>query len=54
MVTKNIVVDENLPIFFETLKLCQANEAILEYLNIKYTYGFEINDPEIINRLKSC
>ena len=38
-------VDEDLPNFSEAIGLDHANEVILEYLNIKHNFGFEIEDP---------
>ena len=54
MTSGDLEIDECLPNFFEVLLLNQANEAILEYLNIKHNYGIEIEDPEVIHRLKHC
>jgi len=54
MITKDISIDENLPNFFDSLKLHQANEVMIEYLNMKHNYGFEFEDPAIIKRLLKC
>jgi hypothetical protein len=38
----NINVDENLPMFFEGLKLKDADWLLQEYNNLYYNYGFQI------------
>ena len=51
MSSKDIVVDEDLPNFFEAVRLQQADEVILESENLKINYGFEIEDPKILHTL---
>lgn len=51
MTSSDIIVDEDLPNFFTALKLGQADEIILESQNIKENYGFEIEDPRVIDIL---
>jgi len=46
-----INVDEDLPHFFEAVKLSQANELVNENANMMNNYGFEPNDPDTINIL---
>lgn len=46
-----INVDEDLPHFFEAVKLSQANELVIENSNMMNNYGFEPNDPDTINIL---
>lgn len=43
-----IAVDEDLPHFFEAVKLSSADELISENLNMMQNYGFEPNDPDTI------
>ena len=49
--SKDITVDEDLPDFFDCIKLSQADEVVLESRNCKRNYGIEIQDPEIVNLL---
>lgn len=44
-------VDEDLPNFYEVLKLFHADQIICEYANIKERYGIEIEDAEVIAKL---
>lgn len=46
-----INVDEDLPHFFEAVKLSQANELVEENINMKRNFGFEPNDPDTIEIL---
>jgi len=46
-----IKVDEDLPHFFEAVKLSQANELVLENYNMQHNFGFEPNDPDTIQIL---
>ena len=48
-----IAVDEDLPNFFEAVKLGQADEIIEEYYNMKNKYGFEVYDRNVIQKLES-
>lgn len=45
-------VDEDLPNFFKCVKLSQADEIIKEEENMIKNFGFQINDPDTIQRLK--
>ena len=45
-------VDEDLPWFFDALKLHQAADIIEEYHNIKDRYGLEIEDADFIHKLE--
>lgn len=45
-------MDEDLPNFFEAIKLLQADEIICEYHNIKLRYGLEIEDADVIKKLE--
>ena len=47
-----ISVDEDLPNFFEAIKLKQADEKLYEYYNMKNRYGLEIEDAEVIKKLE--
>lgn len=51
MSSKKIQVDEDLPRFFESIKLRQADELISEQFNMKKNYGFIPNDPDTIKEL---
>lgn len=51
MSSKKISVDEDLPRFFESIKLRQADELISEQFNMKKNYGFIPNDPDTIKEL---
>lgn len=52
MEKERISVDEDLPNFFEAIKLKQADEIVSEYYNIKNRYGLEIEDAEVIKKLE--
>lgn len=47
----DIAVDEDLPHFFEAVKLSSADELIKENENMMHNYGFEPNDPDTIGIL---
>jgi len=51
MSEKDIEVDEDLPNFFQSLKLSHADELILENENMMKNFGFEHNDPDTIEVL---
>lgn len=51
MAEKELVVDEDLPNFFKSVKLNQADELIKENENMKDNFGFEPNDPDTIEIL---
>ena len=51
MASKEISVHEDLPNFYTSIKLSQADQVVLEYQNIKRFYGIEINDPIVVNIL---
>ena len=46
-----INVDEDLPNFFNCVKLSHADELIKENENMKENFGFEYNDPDTIEIL---
>lgn len=48
-----IAVDEDLPNFFKSVKLSQADELIAENTNMMENFGFEPNDPDTIRILDS-
>lgn len=48
---KEIEVDEDLPNFFNVIRLRQADEVIFESQNLKENYGFEIEDYRIVETL---
>ena len=48
---KEISVDEDLPNFFTSIKLNQADEIIKESDNMRDNYGFEIEDPQTLEIL---
>jgi len=48
---KEIEVDENLPNFFEVIKLSQADEVVIEEQNMKKNFGIQVNDPDTIRLL---
>ena len=48
-----IAVDEDLPNFFKSVKLSQADELIAENKNMMENFGFEPNDPDTITVLDS-
>ena len=52
MQKERISVDEDLPNFFEAIKLRQADEIVCEYQNIKDRYGLEIEDVDVIKKLE--
>ena len=52
MSIKEIAVDEDLPNFFDALKLNQAEQVICEYNNIKEKYGIELNNSMVVDRLE--
>lgn len=45
-------MDEDLPNFFEAIKLRQADEIVSEYYNIRNRYGLEIEDADVIKKLE--
>ena len=51
MADHEIAVDEDLPHFFEAVKLSHADELIKENINMQTNYGFEHNDPDTIEIL---
>jgi hypothetical protein len=51
MSSKDIVVDEDLPNFFKSVKLAQADEFVKEYENLKKQYGVEIEDQRVMDIL---
>ena len=54
MQSKEIKVDEDLPNFYDTIKLSMADEIISENNNMIKNYGFEPNDPDTIDRLEKA
>ena len=48
---KAIKDNEELPDFYDTMTLAQADELVLEDQNLREYYGIEINDPVTIMRL---
>lgn len=48
---KEIEVDEDLPNFFDTVLLSQADELVNEEKNLKLWYGIECNDPDTVRIL---
>lgn len=46
-----IKVDEDLPNFFKSVKLTQADELIAENKNMQEHYGLNLNDPDTIETL---
>lgn len=51
MQSQDIQVDEDLPNFFSTIKLNQADEVVLEEQNMIDHFGVQINDPCTVERL---
>ena len=51
MMKKDIEVDEDLPNFFNVVKLSQADEVVLEEQNMKGNFGVQINDPDTVQLL---
>jgi hypothetical protein len=51
MTSTEIKVDEDLPNFFKSVKLSQADEVVLENENMKTNFLFNLNDPDTIDRL---
>lgn len=45
-------VDEDLPKFYETIKLSQAHELVSENMNLKDKYGIELREPDNIEKLE--
>lgn len=50
--SEELSVDEDLPNFFEALKLKHADQVVSEYHNIKDRYGLEIEDADLIAKLE--
>jgi hypothetical protein len=48
MASVEIKVDEDLPNFFKSVKLSQADELILENNNMQENFGINLNDPDTI------
>lgn len=51
---KEIEVDEDLPNFFHTILLSQADELVEEEKNVKKMYGIECNDPDTVETLDAA
>jgi len=51
---KEIQVDEDLPNFFSTILLSQADELVNEEKSLKMWYGIECNDPDTVNTLDAA
>jgi len=51
MASKEIKVDEDLPNFFKSVKLSQADELVKENINMQNNFGFSLNDPDTIKTL---
>ena len=47
----DIDVDEDLPNFFETIKLSTSDELCDENQSMKDNFGFEFSDPDTIDTL---
>lgn len=52
MQRKEIEVDEDLPNFFEAIRLSQADEIIAEEENMQNNFGFLLTDPDTIGELE--
>lgn len=50
---KEIKVDEDLPSFFTTIKLSQADEILSEEVNMSENFGFSFNDGDTIQALRN-
>lgn len=46
-------VDEDLPNFFESIKLSSAKDLVAENDNMRNNFGFETNDPDTIAQLQN-
>jgi hypothetical protein len=51
MASSEIKVDEDLPNFFKSVKLSQADEVVIENENMKANFLFSMNDPDTITHL---
>lgn len=51
MSPKDIMVDEDLPNFFKSVRLAQADEVVQEFANLKENYGIEFQDPKVVEIL---
>ena len=51
MASQDIKVDEDLPNFFKSVKLSQADELILENANMQENFSINLNDPDTIETL---
>lgn len=51
MSEKDIDVDEDLPNFFRSIKLSQADEIVMEMDNMRQNFGFEHMDPDTVDIL---
>lgn len=52
MQEKEIAVDEDLPFFFETVQLFQAEELLKQEYNIRLNYGFSFINNQTIDSLR--
>ena len=52
MQRKEIQVDEDLPPFFEAIRLSPADEIIAEEENMQNNFGFLVSDPDVIVELE--
>jgi len=52
MAHDSLSVDEDLPNFFKTLPIREANLLIAEHEHVQQEYGFELLDSDFVDRLK--
>ena len=50
---KKMVVDEDLPNFFLSIRMSSAQELVCENENLMNKFGFEITDPDTIKGLSN-
>lgn len=51
MASQDIKVDEDLPNFFKSVRLSQADELVCENQNMQDNFGLNLNDPDTIEVL---
>lgn len=54
MAQDDVHVDEDLPDFFDVVKLVDANQLIQENITMQQRYGFEIYESTLIENLHKC
>ena len=49
---EHVLVNENLPRFFQAIRYSSAKQMLAENQNVKVNYGFEISNYRVLNELE--